>query len=131
MSATDGLTAHLSRILKDARNALSDLPKWERSVHIFWLAGPFIMLIERSPADLWLSVLALTFAVRSIKLREGWWLKNSGCARLLVLGCLSSIRDLFIAAAYSLGEALAWFRFPLFAMATAFWLGRDRRLLIS
>ena len=65
MSATDGLTAHLSRILEDARVALSDLPKWERPVHIFWLAGPFILLIERSPADLWLSVLALTFAIRS------------------------------------------------------------------
>ena len=31
--------------------------------------------------------------------------------------------------AYSFGEAVAWFRFPLFAMATAFWLGRDARLL--
>ena len=29
---------------------------------------------------------------------------------------------------YSFGEAFIWFRFP-FAMATAFWLGRDKRLL--
>ena len=27
------------------------------------------------------------------------------------------------------GEAVAWFRFPLFAMATVFWLGTDKRLL--
>jgi hypothetical protein len=26
---------------------------------------------------------------------------------------------------YSLGEAAAWFRFSLFAMATVFWLGRE------
>ena len=31
--------------------------------------------------------------------------------------------------AYSLGETVIWFRFPLFAMAVAFWLGKDRRLL--
>ena len=130
MSATDGLTAHLSRILEDARVALSDLPKWERPVHIFWLAGPFILLIERSPADLWLSVLALTFAVRSIMRREGWWLKKFWVrAAFLFWGvCLLSAAFSSLPA-YSLGEALAWFRFPLFAMATAFWLGRDRRLL--
>ena len=48
-------------MLDDAKTGLSDLPKWERPVHIFWLAGPLILLIERSPADLWLSVLALIF----------------------------------------------------------------------
>ena len=31
--------------------------------------------------------------------------------------------------AYSIGEAVVWFRFPLFAMAVVFWLGRDRRLV--
>ena len=30
---------------------------------------------------------------------------------------------------YSVGEAVACFRFPLFAMAVTFWLGRDRRLV--
>ena len=29
-----------------------------------------------------------------------------------------------------IGEALIWIRFPLFAMATAFWLGADKRLLL-
>jgi O-antigen ligase len=31
--------------------------------------------------------------------------------------------------AYSVGEAFVWFRFPLFAMAVAFWLGRDKRMI--
>jgi O-antigen ligase len=31
---------------------------------------------------------------------------------------------------YAFGEALIWIRFPLFAMATAFWLGVDKRLLL-
>ena len=32
---------------------------------------------------------------------------------------------------YAFSEGLAWFRFPLFAMATAFWLGTDKRLLYA
>jgi O-antigen ligase len=33
--------------------------------------------------------------------------------------------------AYAFSEGLAWFRFPLFAMATVFWLGTDKRLLYA
>ena len=32
---------------------------------------------------------------------------------------------------YSINEALVWFRFPLFAMAVVFWLGKDRRLVYA
>jgi O-antigen ligase len=127
---TDSLTAYFSRLLNDARAALCELSKWERAVHVFWLAGPFILLIERSPADFWLSVLALTFVARSIVRREGWWLRKFWVrAAFLFWGVCLLAAALSSLPIYSLGEALAWFRFPLFAMATAFWLGRDRRLL--
>ena len=33
--------------------------------------------------------------------------------------------------AYSLGEAFIWIRFPLFAMASCFWLATDKRLLYA
>jgi hypothetical protein len=56
-------------------NALAAMPRWEKVFHILWLLGPFILLIERSPADVWLSVLALAFAIRSIMRRDGGWLK--------------------------------------------------------
>lgn len=127
---TDSLTAYFSRLLNDARAALCELPKWERAVHVFWLAGPFILLIERSPADFWLSVLALIFVARSIVLREGWWLRKFWVrAAFLFWGVCLLAAALSSLPIYSLGEVFAWFRFPLFAMATAFWLGRDRRLL--
>jgi len=127
---TDSLTAHFSRLVIDARAALFELPKWERAVHVFWLTGPFILLIERSPADFWLSVLALTFVARSIVRREGWWLRKFWVrAVFLFWGVCLLAAALSSLPIYSLGEAFAWFRFPLFAMATAFWLGRDRRLL--
>ena len=64
---------NLQRLIVDAREALAGLPKWEKPFHIFWLFGPFILLIERSPADVWLSILAVTFSVRLLCQRDGSW----------------------------------------------------------
>ena len=117
-------------IVTDAGEALSALPKWEKGFHIFWLLGPFIFLIERTPADIWLTLLSLTFVVRSAVRRDVAWLKpfwvRSGFAFWLWCIFAGAVSDF---PAYSVGEALVWFRFPLFAMATAFWLAKDRRLL--
>ena len=126
------LWGDLQRLIVDARTALADLPKWEKPFHIFWLSGPFILLIERSPADAWLSILALAFAVRSLCRRDGAWLSHGWVRAAFIFWfvCLLSA-SLSIAPNYALGEAMSWFRFPLFAMATAFWLGRDKRLLYA
>ena len=99
-------------------------------MHVFWLLGPFILLIERSPADLWLSVIALTFAGRSIGRREGWWLRVAWVrlAFLFWIACLVSAAFSPLPV-YSLVETFLWFRFPLFGMAVAFWLGRDQRMV--
>ena len=116
----------------DMRAGLKALPGWERGFHIFWLLGPFILLIERSPADLWLTVLALAFVVQAILRRNGAWLRlfwvRAGFAfwAVCLLSALLSAYPL-----YSLGEAFIWIRFPLFAMATAFWLAKDRRLFYA
>ena len=73
-SQSDGtLWDDLQRLILDARMAFISLPKWEKPFHIFWLLGPFILLIERSPADAWLSILALSFAFRSLCRRELTW----------------------------------------------------------
>ena len=119
-------------IVREALGALEALSGWERAMHVFWLLGPFILLIERSPADLWLSVIALAFVGRSIARREGWWLRVTW-VRLAFLfwgACLLSAA-LSALPAYSLGEAFVWFRFPLFAMAVAFWLGKDKRFVYA
>ena len=123
-------------LLKDCwlglRDALLNLPVWERYVAVFWLLGPFILLIERTPADAWLSLIAIIFVGRSITKREGWWLRKTWvrCAFLFWAACLlaAAVSSL---PAYSIGETVVWFRFPLFAMAVAFWLGRDKRLLYA
>ena len=117
-------------IVRETLEALRLIPGWERAMHVFWLLGPFILLIERSPADLWLSVIALTFAGRSIGRREGWWLRVAWVrlAFLFWIACLVSAAFSPLPV-YSLVETFLWFRFPLFGMAVAFWLGRDQRLV--
>ncbi len=117
-------------ICGETREALGSVSGWDRAACIFWLLGPFILLVERSPADMWLSVLALSFAGRSILRREGWWLRVTW-VRLAFLFWAACLLSAFLSPlpAYSVGEAFVWFRFPLFAMAVAFWLGRDKRMI--
>ena len=114
----------------DLKSALAELSVWERAVHVFFLLGPFILLIERTPADIWLSLIALLFVGRAIARRDSLWLQVTWVrlAFLFWATCLMSAA-LSSLPAYSLGEALAWFRFPLFAMAVSFWLASDRRIL--
>tara|TARA_A100001015_G_scaffold217622_1_gene244520 strand:+ start:2506 stop:3789 length:1284 start_codon:yes stop_codon:yes gene_type:complete len=124
------LIQHVRLLLSDAGTALKEVPNWEKPIHVFWLLGPFILLIERSPADIWLSLLAVVFAARALWQRDGIWLRHVWvrAAFMFWAVCLLSAA-LSTAPSYALGEAFSWFRFPLFAMATVFWLGKDRRLI--
>ena len=66
---------------------------------------------------------------RSIARREGWWLRVTWVRLAFFLGCVPAVADAALPA-YSLGEAFVWFRF-LFAMAVAFWLGKDKRFVYA
>ena len=51
-----------------AFNRLLTLPRFEKIMTFYWLLGPFIYLIERDPADFWLTSIVLIFLIRcSIK----------------------------------------------------------------
>ena len=65
------IKAMFQTIRAELGDALALMPRWEKGFHIFWLLGPFVLLIERSPADIWLSVLAIAFVTRSIFKRDG------------------------------------------------------------
>jgi len=126
------LMGHISRFWFNMNKALAKLPSWERGFHIFWLLGPFILLIERSPADAWLTILAITFAVRATIKRDGTWLKIFWVkATFLFWGICLFSAAISVTPSYALSEAFIWFRFPLFAMATVFWLGIDKRFLYA
>lgn len=122
----------VKKYARDAFTALSPMPKWEVIFHVFWLAGPFILLIERTPADVWIIILGIAFVIKSIIERDAFWLKFfwvRSCFLFLFICLISSAFSSL--PSYAFSESLAWFRFPLFAMATTFWLARDKRLLYA
>ena len=132
MMAQMTLTDHIAVVWSDARAALAEMSRASRWFHIFWLLGPLILLIERSPADAWLTICALTFAVRAVLKRQAGWLRVFWVRAVFAFWgvCLLSAA-LSEMPAYSLGEAFIWIRFPLFAMASCFWLATDKRLLYA
>jgi O-antigen ligase len=96
----------------------------------FWLLGPFILLIERTPADFWLTSICLIFICRAFVLDDFHWLKETWVRHsffFLAICLTSAIYSDDVP--YSLGETIAWFRFPVFAMAVVFWLGKNEHLL--
>ena len=46
---------------------------FDKYMTLFWFLGPFIYLIERDPADLWLSLIGLIFLIRCVKKKEWEW----------------------------------------------------------
>ena len=122
---------HVYDLLGNGKKAFFELSRTDRFMHAFWLLGPFFLLIERTPGDVYVSIVALTFLVRSLITRDGAWLKFFWVKSVFIFWgiCLLSA-VMSQAPSHAFGEALIWIRFPLFAMATAFWLGVDKRLLL-
>ena len=126
------LSKSIAHIFNDARDYLNSLPRWEKALHIWWLLGPFILLIERSPADLWLSVSVLAFIIKVMVKKQTDWLKVFWVRAAFAFWAVTIISALISAdPAYAVGEALIWFRFPLFAMAAVFWFGTDKRMIYA
>ena len=112
--------------------ALSELPKYHKYFYIFWLSGPFILLIERTPADVWLSICVIGFLVNSFHTKDFTWLRFFWVrATFTFWGCCLFSSALSSLPVHSMAEAFIWIRFPLFAMATCFWLAKDPRLLYA
>ena len=51
---------------EDGLNKIKGLNSFEKVMTIFWLLGPFIYLIERDPADLWLTSISIIFLLRCV-----------------------------------------------------------------
>ena len=98
----------------------------QKITHGFYLLGPLFMLIERSPGDAWLSLCGLIFIGHCIISQNWFWLKTLWVkfTFLFWVICIVSavLSELPL---YSLGEAIAWFRFPLFAFACCFYFCRS------
>ena len=107
------------------------LSKTDKYMTLFWFLGPFIYLIERDPADLWLTIICLVFLARCIK-RKDWrwisqlWFKSALALWLFGLFSAATGPDPF----FSLQQGFVWIRFPLYAAAAQVWLAKDRDIRI-
>ena len=112
-------------------NKIKNMSGFDKTITIFWLLGPFIYLIERDPADLWLSSISLIFLIRCIKNKDWNWATQFWFRSALVLwifGLLSAFTG--PEPLFSFQQGFVWIRFPLYAAAAQVWLAKDRDVRI-
>jgi O-antigen ligase len=110
---------------------INRLTKIDKYMTIFWFLGPFIYLIERDPADLWLTLICFVFLGRCIKRKDWRWTSQIWFKSALALWAIG----LFSAVAgpdplFSFQQGFVWIRFPLYAAAAQVWLAKDRDIRI-
>jgi O-antigen ligase len=109
-------------------NRLSRIDKY---MTLFWFLGPFIYLIERDPADLWLSIFSISFLVRCIYKKQWVWTKQPWFLFAFLLWITGIVSSIFSPdPLFSFKEGFIWIRFPLYAAAAQIWIARDRDIRI-
>lgn len=109
---------------------LRNSSRWDAGFALLWIIGPFLYLIERTPADAWLSIMVVGFIAHSARSHEWEWLREGWIKAVgLFWGIALLASALSNNAGYSLGEAVVWIRFPLYAAACMYWIGADRARL--
>ena len=122
---------NFSESWKNGINKIRFLPRFERCMIIMWLLGPFIYLIERSPADAWLSILAIIFLIRSLIKKDWEWVNQIWFKFAIALWVTGLVSALLSPDPYfTFAQGFVWIRFPLYAVAVQAWLGRDRDIRV-
>ena len=116
---------------EDGSNKIKGLNSFEKVMTIFWLLGPLIYLIERDPADLWLTLISMIFLLRCIKKKDWVWTSQIWFKSALALwffGLFSAFTsaDPF----FTFQQGFVWIRFPLYVAAAQAWLAKDRDIRI-
>ncbi|MDA9657455.1 O-antigen ligase family protein [Alphaproteobacteria bacterium] len=122
---------NFSKSWEDGSKKIKGLNSFEKNMTIFWLLGPFIYLIERDPADLWLTLISIIFLLRCIKKKDwGWtsqiWFKSALVLWLFGLFSAFTSTDTF----FTFQQGFVWIRFPIYVAAAQVWLGKDRDIRI-
>ena len=106
---------------------IKNLDTFDRYMTLFWFLGPFVYLIERDPADLWLTLIGFIFLGRCVKKKDwSWasqiWFKSAFAFWLFCLfSAITSPDPIF-----SFQQGFSWIRFPLYVAAAQVWLAKDR-----
>ncbi len=110
---------------------IKSLTKFDKIFTIFWILGPFIYLIERDPADLWLTLISIIFLIKCIKNKDWKWTGQLWFLFAIILWFIGLISAFFGPyTIFSFFQGLAWIRFPLYVAAAQVWLGKDRDIRI-
>ena len=104
---------------------------FEKIMTIFWLLGPFIYLIERDPADLWLTSISTIFLLRCVKTKDWDWTSQVWFKSALVLwlfGLFSAVTS--TDPSFTFQQGFVWIRFPLYVATAQVWLAKDRDIRV-
>ena len=110
---------------------IKNMSGFDKTMIIFWLLGPFIYLIERDPADLWLSLISLIFLIRCLKKKDWSWASQfwfKSALALWIFGLFSAVTG--PEPLFSFQQGFVWIRFPLYVAAAQVWLAKDRDIRI-
>ena len=122
---------NFSKSWENGSNKIKSLNSFEKTMTIFWLLGPFIYLIERDPADFWLTSIGLIFLIRCIKQKNWEWTSQiwfKSALALWLIGLFSAITSQD--PSFTFQQGFVWIRFPLYAAAAQVWLAKDRDIRI-
>ena len=122
---------NFSKSWEDGSNKIKSLNSFDKTMTFFWLLGPFIYLIERDPADLWLTLISIIFLLRCIKKKDWDWTSQiwfKSASALWLFGLFSAVMstDPF----FTFQQGFVWIRFPLYVAAAQVWLAKDRDIRI-
>ncbi|MCV6547752.1 MAG: O-antigen ligase family protein [Cohaesibacter sp.] len=105
----------------DRMDAMIKHPWFVAIATLFLLAGPFIAMIGNAASDLWLSLIAVFFLARAFFYKEWQWAKEGWFLLALLFWFWMIIASaLSLWPEESFRHALPWIRFPVFAMAFAY-----------
>ena len=124
-------TLDFKESFKSGIKKLKNFTFFYKVMTLFWFLGPFLYLIERSPADIWLSLISIIFLLRCFLKNEWSSFKQFWVICAICLWILSIIASLLSPMYHlSLGQSIPWIRFPLYALAAQTWFGKDRDIRI-
>ena len=113
-------------VAREIKEKLNNFNSTKKFFYIYFFFGPLIYLIERDPADLWLSSIVVIFLIRSFFKNDWKWIKIKWFKFALFFWISALISALFSnEPIYSFSQGFVWFRFPIFAIACQYWVLKD------
>ncbi len=116
--------------LIDIFAALNNKSLFEKFLIIIWILMPFLMMASKSLTDFFITLIAISFLIKSTIDFSWSWLKISWVKWSLLFFTSSIISaSLSSLVEISLGNGLSWIRFPIFAIAISYWLIKEKQIV--